>query len=152
MKCDCWRKPPSRLPFRGKGSDTRPKYFMVYRLDEINSIRTHLRYLSCVLCRRRTRLGKERRRRSPAVTDNPPSMTMSSRYNTVNRATVITVLSYPSKSDAPIITTSKLTDIDAFELSAKIHAFFSTQTTRHVMRKGTCSRYVRWMHFTVSSI
>ena len=45
---------------------------------------------------------------SSAVTGNPRGVTTSSCYNPFNSANVTTVLSYPSKSDAPIITT----DID----------------------------------------
>jgi hypothetical protein len=64
-----------------------------------------------------------------------------------NHASVTTVLAYPSKSDAPIITTWKLTDTEAFERFCKDS---STQTTRHGVPYETCSRYVRWMHYTAS--
>ena len=54
-----------------------------------------------------------RRNRSAGVA-NPTDMVTSTRFP-LNNASVTTVLAYPSKSDAPIITTWKLTDIEAFE-------------------------------------
>ena len=68
---------------------------------------------------------EEPRRHSSAVTGNPsPGMTTSSRYNPFNSANVTSVLSYSSKSDAPIIRTWKLTDIEAFEQYCKDSRIF----------------------------
>ena len=58
------------------------------------------------------------------VTGNPPGMTTSSRYNAFNSANVTNVMSYPSKSDAPIISIWKLTDIEAFERYCKDSLIF----------------------------
>jgi len=53
------------------------------------------------------------RRSGNAMLNDQPTLTMS-RFP-VNNSSVSTVLSYPSKSDAPTITTWKIADIDAFE-------------------------------------
>ena len=99
--------------------------FMIYRPEKINSTSNHSHLPTYALYIRRTRLGKT----IPGVTVspssvNPPGVTTSSRYNPFNSANVTTVLSYPSKSDAPIITTWKLTDIEAFERYCKDSRIF----------------------------
>ena len=73
---------------------------------------------------------KEPRRHSSAVssTGNPPGIT-TSRYNPFNSANVTTILSYPSKSDAPITTTWKLTGIEAFERYCKDTRIFHVYPT-----------------------
>ena len=57
----------------------------------------------------------EFRRNSSASVANPHDTMTSTRFP-LNNATVTTVLAYPSKSDAPIITTWKLRDVEAFEM------------------------------------
>jgi hypothetical protein len=98
---------------------------MIYRPEKINSTPNHSHLPTYALYIQWTGLGKT----IPGVTVspssvNPPGVTTSSRYNPFNSANVTTVLSYPSKSDAPIITTWKLTDIEAFERYCKDSRIF----------------------------
>ena len=67
-----------------------------------------------------TTFGKETQTsQSRLDNDNPPGMTTSSRYKAFNSANVTTVLAYSFKSDTSIITTCKLTGIEAFERYTK---------------------------------
>ena len=65
----------------------------------------------------------EFRRNSSVGVANPHTTMTSTRFPN-NNASVTTVLAYPSKSDAPIITTWKLTDIEAFERYCKDSRIF----------------------------
>jgi hypothetical protein len=65
----------------------------------------------------------EFRRNSSDGVANPLDTRMSTRFP-LNNASVTTVLAYPSKSDTPIITTWKLTDIEAFERFCKDSRIF----------------------------
>ena len=105
------------------------KYFTVYHRDRLHSTRNlTLLYLWTPKPADTTR-RKEVRRNSSAGVANPPDKVTSTRFP-LNNATVTTVLAYPSKSDAPTITTWKFTkltlttDIDAFERYCKDSRIF----------------------------
>jgi len=65
----------------------------------------------------------EFRLNSSAGVASPPNTVMSTRF-LLNNASVTTVFAYSSKSDAPTITTWKLTDIEEFERCCKDSRIF----------------------------